>query len=135
MTTPLQLRQTGYRLPQGEWFNVIINLLNSFYGSKSIQIVKAAGATQGNATSINSNLGLVVKVTVTASTEGIKLPVASTGFSLEVYADPSVGVKVYPATGGIINAAATNAAFTLVKAKGAIFTAFDKTHWRVIAGA
>lgn len=135
MTTPLQLRPTGARLPFGEWFNVIISAFNQQFTSAAIQTVAAAGATQGNATLISAVKGAVVKVTVTASTEGVKLPVASTGMRVTILADPSVGVKVYPNTGGFIGASASNAAVALVKAKGTIYVAIDKLHWRVVTGA
>ena len=136
MTTPIQLIQTGFRTPMGEWFNSIINVDNRLTGAAAVQVVKAAGATQGTATLISSTKGNVIKVTVTASTEGVKLPVCSTGAGpYTVMADPSVGVKVYPSTGGIIETAATNAAVALVKAKASIYVGVDKTHWRVVTGA
>jgi hypothetical protein len=135
MTTPLQRRQPGYRLSAGEWFNAIIDRINSLFGSSSIQIVAAAGATQGNATAISALRGLIVKVTVTASTEGVKLPVASTGLEVRVLADPLVGVKVYPFLNGIIGSAATNAAVALVKNKGNIYIGMDTRRWRVIVGS
>jgi hypothetical protein len=135
MTLPLKLRQTGFRLPQGEWFNDIVNAFNQYFNSSSIQTIAAAGATQGNATPIPTTRGRIIKVTVTASTQGVKLPVASTGLQMDVLADPSVGVKVYPAAGGIIGAAATNAAVALAKNKVNTYYAVDKTHWRTATGA
>lgn len=135
MTTPLQLRQTGFRLPAGEWFNAIINAFNQQFTAAAIQTVAAAGATQGNATAISALRGAVVKITVTASTEGVKLPTASTGARVTILADPLVGVKVYPATNGIIGSAATNAAVALVKNKGNIYIGIDTRRWRVISGA
>lgn len=134
MTTPLQLRPTGARLPFGEWFNVIIAHLNRFYFSSSIQVVAAAGATQGNATLISAVRGAIVKLTVTASTEGVKLPVASTGMQIYLLADPLVGAKVYPNTAGFIGSAASNAAVALVKNKANLYVAIDKLHWRVQVG-
>ncbi len=136
MTTPLQLRPTGFRMPAGEWFNVIIAQLNRLLGASAIQTVAAAGASQGTATLISNVKGLLIKVTVTASTEGIKLPVCSTGAGpFTIMADPLVGVKVYPNTGGFINAGASNASVALVKAKASIFVGVDRTHWRSVTGA
>lgn len=135
MTTPLQTRPTGARLPFGEWFNAIINRVNQLFGAAAIQIVAAAGATQGTATAISAVKGLLVKVTVTASTEGVKLPVASTGLCIYVLADPAVGVKVYPAANGIIGSAATNAAVALVKNKANLYVGVDTRRWRVQVGA
>lgn len=99
-----------------------------------IQTVAAAGASQGNATSISSS-GAIVVVTATASTEGIKLPAAAAGLVYKVLADASVGVKVYPATGDIIGALSANAAYTQAKNTVATYYAIDTTHWRVDRGA
>jgi hypothetical protein len=134
MATPLQLLQSGYRLMSGEQINAIIRRLNTLFGAKAIQTVAAAGATQGTATQISALSGLIVKVTVTASTEGVKLPVASTGMLITVMADPAVGVKVYPFTNGIIGSAATNAAVALVKNKVNLYIGVDTRRWRAQVG-
>ena len=97
------------------------------------QTVAAAGSTQGAATVIGSTAYNVV-VSVTASTEGIKLPAATTGLQFRILVSPTVGVKVYPATGGILGAAATNAALAVPKNTGIVFVAVDKTHWRFVGG-
>lgn len=134
MTAALQRRPNGTRLPFGEWFNAIVDFINTQFTAKALQTVAAAGASQGNATAVNANLGHVIVVTVTASTEGIKLPTASTGDRWTVLANPTVGVKVYPPTGGAIAAGATNASFAVAKATASIFVAVNKTAWRVIKG-
>lgn len=98
------------------------------------QTVAAFGASQGNATAITLPAG-TVSVTVTASTEGVKLPVASTGARFMLLADPSVGAKVYAATGGKIGAATTaSTAYALVKNTATTFVGVDATHWRVFKG-
>lgn len=96
------------------------------------QTLAAAGATQGNAAQIT---GKRVVVTVTASTQGIKLPVAVAGLEVEVYAAPTVGVKVYPNTNGKIGASSTNASVTLAAAKASKYVAISATSWRVLTGA
>lgn len=96
------------------------------------QTLAAAGATQGNAAQIT---GKRVVVTVTASTQGIKLPVGVAGLEVEVYSAPTVGVKVYPGTGARIGAASTNAAVTLAAAKASKYVAISATNWRVLTGA
>lgn len=96
--------------------------------------VAAAGSSQGNATAIPATATVVV-VTVTASTEGVKLPTAALGKSVKILANPSIGAKVYPATGGIIGAGATNASFALVKNTTTEFVAVDTVHWRLDKGS
>lgn len=147
---PLNRRQTGYRVPAGEWFNAIIDRVNGLVagtltGNFSAlnftqngtlthipQIAAAAGATQGNATQITKS---VVMVTVTASSQGVKLPTAATGVSVVICAASAKGVKVYPFSGDRIQGAATNAAVALVLNKSSIFIAADTTNWRVVKGA
>lgn len=97
-------------------------------------LVAAFGATQGTATVIPANAVDII-VTVTASTEGVKLPVAVTGRSLTIFADPAIGVKVYPNTNAKIEAAATNVAVTLVKAKATRYYAKSTTQWLALTGA
>lgn len=98
---------------------------------RSTQTLAAAGATQGNAALITGAGGVVI-VTVTASTQGVKLPIAVPGMRVEVWADPAVGVKVYPNTGAQIGAGSTNAAVALVKNKAGIYQAVSAAKWRVL---
>lgn len=147
---PLQLQQKGYRLPAGEWFNSIINRVNGLVAGTLTgnfnalnftvsgtftsvpQTLAATGATQGNAAQITKS---VVMVTVTASTQGVKLPTAATGLRVIVCAASAKGVKVYPFLGDRIQGAATNAAVALVLNKSSIYIAADATNWRVVKGA
>lgn len=98
------------------------------------QTVAAAGATQGNAGAIGETITDVV-VTVTASTQGVRLPAAVLNKRINVWPDPAVGVKLYPATGALIGAASTNAALAVVKNKPVQLLAVSTTKWRVMAGA
>lgn len=95
-------------------------------------IIAAAGATQGNATAITT--GFVI-VTVTASTQGVKLPAASTGLTVRVSIGGTKGVKVYPAAADKISTAATNVAVLLVADKTNLYVAKDQTTWLVQKGA
>lgn len=100
----------------------------------SMQTVAAAGATQGNAGVITGSAGVII-VTVTASTQGVKLPTAATGLEYRVHVPGSVGVKVYPFAADKIDAAATNAAMALAAGKSAIFFARDTLRWVTLKGA
>jgi hypothetical protein len=90
------------------------------------QVLAAAGATQGAAGVITKRR---VIVTVTASTEGVILPVPTTGQEVAVVVPGTVGVKVYPHSNGKIDTSSTNAAITLVAGKGSIYMARDLTRW------
>lgn len=162
MAAKLNLLQLGYRLMKGESINEIIRRVNgtdngdykgAFNGTVGAttpaagvftnlsqtgyriavpQTLAAAGATQGNAAAITSS---VVMVTVTASTQGVKLPTAVTGLQVTICAASGKGVKVYPFSGDRIQGAATNAAVALVLNKSSIFIAADAVNWRVVKGA
>ena len=96
--------------------------------------VAAAGASQGNATAIGASVTDII-VTVTASTQGVKLPTAAAGKRVNVWPDPAIGVKLYPATGALIGTASTNAALAVVKNKPVQLIGVSATKWRVMAGA
>lgn len=96
------------------------------------QTVAAAGATQGAAGAISASGGSVVIVTVTASTEGVKLPTAVTNLCYNIVVPGSVGTKIYPGTNAKIDATATNGSIALVAGKGSLFLATSTTQWRVI---
>ncbi len=100
----------------------------------SIQVVAAAGATQGTATQI-ADTARVVVVSVTLSSQGVKLPTAATGKRLKVLAMSAKGVKVYPFTADRIHGAATNAALALPLNRSFEFIAVDAINWRVLKGA
>lgn len=154
--TPLQRRQTGFRLPAGQWFNVIIDRINglvagtltgSFAGTftgtvtstgiglTSVQIATAAGSnSQTNALPIT--MAQVITTVVTATTRAVRLPTAATGKRIWINNAAALAVKVYPATGDKIGAAATNAVGAAIASnKGSIYIAQDAVTWRVTTGA
>lgn len=97
--------------------------------------VAAAGATQGTATAIVA-AAILVLVTVTASTEGVKLPTPVAGKTLWIAADTAVGNKVYPAAAGQSIGTATTATTAYVLAKNTVTQFFAKsaTKWLVLKG-
>lgn len=94
-------------------------------------VVAAAGASQGNATALPTTAQRV-RVTVTASTEGVILPAAATGKQRTIFVPGTVGVKVYPPVGGTIDTSSTNSAITLAAGKGSIFEAISTTQWKTM---
>lgn len=97
----------------------------------ALGVVAAAGATQLGATALPTT-AQNVRVTVTASTEGVILPTAATGKVRRIFVPGTVGVKVYPPVGGQIDATATNGAVALAAGKGNIYVAIDTTHWKIM---
>lgn len=91
----------------------------------------AAGASQGNASLITA---AITMVSVTASTQGVKLPAAATGLKYLVMAPTAKGVKVYPNTGDSIGTTATNSAVALVLNKSSLYIAESASKWRVLTG-
>lgn len=94
-------------------------------------VVAAAGATQGGATALPTT-AQNVQVTVTASTEGVILPVAATGKIRRIFVPGTVGVKVYPPVGGTIDASSANTAVVLAAGKGNIYIATSATAWKIM---
>lgn len=94
-------------------------------------VVAAAGATQGNATALPTTAQRI-RVTVTASTEGVILPAAATGKQRTLFVPGTVGVKVYPPVGGTLDTAATNVAVLLAAGKGNIYEAISATQWKTM---
>lgn len=163
MTTLIARVLNGPRMFFGEKLNEIINQLNALSSNganggstagagafttlsatsgitttgavnRTITTVAAAGASQGNATAIAATAAVVL-VTVTASTEGVKLPTAVAGQQIQVMVPGTVGVKVYPAAGAAIDAGSSNAAQALAAGKSNIFTATSTTAWKTLKGA
>lgn len=147
----------GFRLFAGEKLNEMIAAINTLTANGAnggsvagpgsftslttsgarivgVATLAAAGASQGNAASIASTAN-VVYVTVTASTQGVKLPTAALGRQIQVMVPGTVGVKVYPATGATIDTGSANAAQTLAAGKSTLFTATSTTAWRTLKGA
>lgn len=148
--------QTGFRLMAGQWFDPIIDAINSIMTANGVinatsvttvnftesgvwtqipQIATAAGSnSQTNATAITKSA--VVVTVVSATTRAVRLPTAATGKRVFINNGATTAVKVYPATGDKIGAGATNAVGTAIAAnKGNIYFAQDAVTWRVLTGA
>jgi hypothetical protein len=98
------------------------------------QLIAATGSNSQAAAAPIATPSAVV-VTVSASTRGIRLPAAAAGLTELVNNAGAQRVRVFPASGDRIGAAATNASIALEAGKGGIFFAQDATTWRVILGA
>lgn len=104
--------------------------------TEGVQAAAAAGSnSQANATPITKSV--VVCTTVSATTRAFRLPAAATGLKVEIHNAGATQVKVYPATGDRVAAAATNAvaASAIAVGNGSIFRAQNASTWRVLSGA
>lgn len=90
--------------------------------------VSAAGSTQGTATALMANINNVT--TVAAAADGVRLPTAVAGMRILVRnSDSADTLKIYPATGGQINALGSNAAFSLTAGSTIELFASTATQW------
>ncbi len=97
------------------------------------QSVTAAGATQGNATLITGTKAIIT-VSATASTHGVKLPVAVTGMEVTIANAGAFGAKIYPNTNGKLGASSTNSAIVLAINKINKYVALNTTRWVLQVG-
>lgn len=125
MSVSADTEASGGSAPQG------IALTLNQMSAGAFGVVAAAGASQGNATALPL-LAQNVQVTVTASTEGVLLPVPSTGKVRRIFTSLTVGCKVYPPLHCFLDAGASNAATLLAAGKGNIYIGVDATHWRTM---
>ncbi len=91
------------------------------------------GSTQTDAAAISANFSPAMVITAGNDLVGIRLPPASKG---KMYFIKNIGtggvssvLKVYPATGDLINSLAVNAAMVMALQTAAIFIAANSTTW------
>ena len=102
--------------------------LNGLVVNSISAAISAAGATQGTATALVSNINNVTVVAVGAA--GVRLPTAVAGMRILIRNSDSADVlSIYPATGGQINALGTNTASTLVAGLTVELVATTATQW------
>lgn len=138
ITIPPGSTYTFQCITAGSWFadagtsDIFSNLILSGTFTYTPQVLAAVGSTQLGAGAITSSR---VVVTVTASTEGVRLPTAATGLEVQVFMPGTVGVKVYPGTNARLDTTATNVAVVLAAGKANIYFARDTTRWMTMKGA
>lgn len=90
--------------------------------------VSAAGSTQGTATALVSNINNVT--VVAAAADGVRLPTAVAGMRILIRnSDSADTLKIYPATGGQINALGSNASYSLTAESTIEMFASTTTQW------
>lgn len=99
-------------------------------------LIAAVGQTQGSATLITGKMAIVTAV-ATATHNGVKLPVPTTGREVTVVNGTASGFKVYPSLHNFIQGGASNAAdaTNLAGYKANKYIGINKTTWAVQRGA
>ena len=110
------------------------NVIATSYHIRSINAaVSAAGTVQANATAITKEVNVVSTV---ASGAGVVLPTAVAGMEIKIVNTAANALLVYPASGGKINALATDASYTIGATSAMLqFVATSTTQWYVTGAA
>ena len=90
--------------------------------------VSATGTTQGTGAVLTSMLNVVTSVTA-SSAEAVVLPSAAIGVAVTVVNTTATALKVFPASGDVINGGSANASITLAPYATYQFVAKDTTNW------
>jgi hypothetical protein len=110
----------------------LTNVTTSGFFFKSVQTgISAAGTAQGNATALGNSINIVSTVSVG---QGVRLPTSVIGMEVKILNTSANTLLVYPATNGIINALAANAAFSLGANSRLEFVATSTTQWYTMTG-
>jgi len=88
--------------------------------------VAAAGSTQANATALVEGLNVVSGAD---ATKGVVLPTAVAGAIVIVKSTTAAVLKIYPATGGTINALSANGALSIASLTSVMLVASSTTQW------
>jgi len=116
-----------------EWYkffvsvsSVLQNLIGGVLGFTSNNAVTAAGAAQGTATVLAAEWSVI---TVGAINTGVLLRAFGQGTMSTVFNQSGTTKKIYPPTGGQIDALGPNAAYSLGNAKQQTFSQISPTQW------
>jgi hypothetical protein len=104
-------------------------VVSTGYILRSVASVAAAGTVQGDAAAITCEVNAV---TASDGTKGVVLPTAEVGMQITVKNTVAAVLKVYPASGGTINALSANAAISMAASTSATFVATSTTQWYTV---
>lgn len=103
------------------------NTITSAYAIGSVgTAIAAAGTVQANATAITKDNNIVSTV---AAGAGVVLPTAVAGMRIYIKNTSANALLVYPATSGIINSLAANAAYSQAANASAFYISSSTTQW------
>ena len=108
----------------------IVEINRTYPALVGVASVTAAGSTQGDAAQLYHGMNVV---TGADGTKGVILPTAVPGMIVYLKGVTSAVLKVYPKTGGAINALSANAALSMTTGlMPSIFIATSTTQWYTI---
>lgn len=120
------------------YFNTTVNLMQVYNGSgwqspapilvSNCAVVAATGTTQGTAAPLNANIN-VINAGTSGSADGVILPAAYAGLSITILVTAAATIKVYPATGAVIESNAANAPISTYQGTRLTFIATSATQW------
>jgi hypothetical protein len=99
------------------------------YILRSVAAVAAAGSAQGDAASVVCEINVI---SASDGTKGVILPTAEVGMQITIKNNVNAILKVYPATGGAINAISANGAISMAALSSATFVASSTTQWYTV---
>ena len=88
--------------------------------------VTAAGTTQGDATALTKTVNMITTAT---ANQGVKLPTAAEGLSINIINTTAVTIKVYPNTSDVIDGGTVNVGVNLAPYSSVELVAQDATDW------
>ena len=91
-----------------------------------VSAVAAAGSTQGDAAALAEGINVV---SAADGTKGVILPTAVAGMVIIVKNTAAGALKIYPATGGAVNAVAANGAYSITNVTSSMLEAASTTQW------
>jgi hypothetical protein len=91
-----------------------------------VSAVAAAGSTQGDAAALAEGINVV---SAADGTKGVILPTAVAGMVIIVKNTAAGALKIYPATGGAVNAVAANGAYSITNVTSSMLVASSTTQW------
>ena len=103
------------------------NIIATTYNLTGVNTgISAAGSSQGDATALTKAFNVVSTV---SAGQGVVLPTAIAGMRITVINTSGATLLVYPASGGAINALATNAGYSLPTLGRLDYIATSTTQW------
>jgi uncharacterized membrane protein len=91
-----------------------------------VAAVAALGSTQTDAAALAEGLNVV---SAADGTKGVRLPTAVAGAVVIVKNTAAGALKIYPATGGAINAIAADGAYSITNLTSTLLVASSATQW------
>lgn len=91
-----------------------------------VAAVAATGDAQGNAAALSEGLNVV---SAADGNKGVRLPTAVAGMVVIVKNTAAGALKIYPASGGAINAVSANGAYSITNLTSTLLVASSATQW------